>query len=589
MNKISYHSEERLLWNTRGYPYFAAQRRTMKFWTTLIIVVFFFTRIASAQQSSYPQQYFRHPLNIPMQLVANFGEIRTNHWHMGLDIRTQQKVNLPVYAAAAGYVSRVSIEPGGFGQAIYIDHPNGYTTVYAHLNAFFPALAFYVKQRQYEAQSWKINIVLPPGLFPLQKGDFIAYSGSTGASEGPHVHFEIRDTKTENCLNPLLFGFPIPDGVPPTINRLAVYDRSQSTYSNPPRLLPLKRSGGAYAAGTVRVSSRRISFAVGATDRFTATPNPNGIYSAQTFIDGREVSAFFLDDISYNDTRYINAQLDFPYKSRGGGALQHITPLPGANTVAYDLKGSDGVITLNDEQPHEVQIRVRDAAQNLSTITLTVQYDPSMEKRIIGWGPQVFYPNEVNIFEGDGFEVFTTEKTIYDTVNIAFAAKPATAGSASSAFGFLSSAIPAHDSFTVRIRATDIASADQQHVVILNTWGSRKYLSRAIAQRGGWYAAKFRQFGSFQAFVDTVPPHINNPPLNLASVSRIVFTPTDNFDVIRNFRAEVDGQWLRFSNDKGKSWIYAFDEKFPKGAHVLKVTVEDEAGNITVKEWNVNR
>src|SRR5207249_2686408 len=157
-----------------------------------------------------------------MQLVANFGEIRTNHWHMGLDIRTQQRVNLPVYAAADGYVARVVVEPMGFGQAIYIHHPNGYTTLYAHLNAFFPALQQYVKEQQYAEESWKIDLEFSPNQFAVRQSDFIALSGSMGASAGPHVHFEIRDTKTDKVLNPLLFGFPIRDEVPPTVYRLAL-------------------------------------------------------------------------------------------------------------------------------------------------------------------------------------------------------------------------------------------------------------------------------------------------------------------------------------------------------------------------------
>src|SRR5690349_24687076 len=129
----------------------------MKSGFVLILTVFFFTQNILSQTNTYPRNYFRHPLNIPMQLVANFGEIRTNHWHMGLDIRTQQRVNLPVYAAADGFVARVSVEPGGFGQAIYIQHPNGYTTLYGHLNAFYPALAAYVKQKQYEKESWAVD------------------------------------------------------------------------------------------------------------------------------------------------------------------------------------------------------------------------------------------------------------------------------------------------------------------------------------------------------------------------------------------------------------------------------------------------
>ena len=189
--------------------------------------------ICTAQ--TYPQNYFRNPLNIPMELVANMGEIRSNHWHMGLDIRTQRRENLPVHAAADGYIARVLVEPGGFGQAIYINHPNGLTTLYAHLNSFFPALAQYVKQQQYARESWKVNLHLPPDLFPVKKGQLIALSGNTGGSQGPHVHFEIRDTQTEKCLNPLLFNFPVADAVAPSILRLALYDRNKSTYSQTPQ------------------------------------------------------------------------------------------------------------------------------------------------------------------------------------------------------------------------------------------------------------------------------------------------------------------------------------------------------------------
>ncbi len=139
-----------------------------------------------------PRGYFRDPLAVPMSLAANFGELRPNHYHMGLDIRTQHRENLPVFAAADGYVARVSVEPAGFGQAIYICHPNGYTTVYGHLNQFFPALAAYVRDQQYRRQSWAVSLTLPPNQFRVKKGDFIAYSGNTGGSQGPHLHFEIR-------------------------------------------------------------------------------------------------------------------------------------------------------------------------------------------------------------------------------------------------------------------------------------------------------------------------------------------------------------------------------------------------------------
>jgi hypothetical protein len=560
----------------------------MKNISVAVICVLFFSRIGVAQQKNYPQNYFRHPLNIPMQLVANFGEIRSNHWHMGLDIRTQHKVNLPVYAAADGYVSRISVEPGGFGQAIYIQHPNGFTTVYGHLNAFFPALAAYIKQQQYIQQSWSVNLVLQPEQFPVTKGMFIASSGSTGASEGPHVHFEIRDNETENCLNPLLFRFPIADEVPPSIYRLFMYDRNRSTYEQTPQVLSIRRSGSTYSVPPIRSGSNSISFAVGAADHFTGSSNPNGIYSGTIFIDGEERSGFVLDNISYNDTRYINAQLDYQYKARGI-SVQHLSPLPGARTVAYHFNG-DGFIHLIDTSYHDIKIEIKDANENTSVIKIRIKYDPSLGKPYEPVIEERLLPNNVNVFETASFEVFTTEKSIYDTAIIRFtSAESRGDNSISPEFTFMNADIPAHDEVTFRIRPSiTITDSDHDHIVIRNKSGSREFIKKAVWQKD-WIAATFRQFGTFQAFIDNEPPVINQPPLRISTNSRIAFTPTDNFHSIKSFRAEVDGQWLRFSNDKGRTWIYYVDEKFPAGEHYLKVKVEDEAGNVTERIWKVRR
>jgi hypothetical protein len=551
---------------------------------------FIFSCYCEAQ--TYPQNYFRHPLDIPMQLVANFGEIRANHWHMGLDIRTQQKVNLPVFAAADGYVSRIVVEPGGFGQAIYIDHPNGYTTLYAHLNAFFPALADYVKKQQYAKQSWNIDIPIPSNLFPVKKGTFIARSGSTGGSEGPHVHFEIRDTKTGKCLNPLLFNFPIADAVAPTIYRLAMYDRNKSTYEQTPQVITLKKEGSKYKLPSelLRVGSDKISFAINAVDHFSGTLNPNGIYCAEIMIDDKPVSQFVLNNIGYDETRYINAQVDLPYKSRGGPTLQQISPLPGAMKVAYDVFNGTGIIELKDREPHNIDIEIQDANKNTSTIHFSVQYDPTLTKPYMPSPVQELVPGQVNVVELDAFELFTTESTLYDSIHVNYEmVSNKETGAVSAMHKFLTAGIPAHDLFTVRIKPDIDITADQRDkLVIKNISGSRTFVSKASWQNG-WLSARFRQFGTFQAFIDTTPPAVNAPPTNLSKTSRLVFTPRDNFNTIKSFRAEVDGKWLCFSNDKGKTWIYQFDEKFPRGAHELKLTIQDEAGNVMERTWNVRR
>ena len=197
----------------------------------LFIFIFYYYS-ATAQffpAKNYPQHYFQWPVDAKIAIVANFGELRPNHYHMGLDCRTDQKENRPVLAAASGYIAKVKIEPFGFGRCIYINHSNGLTTLYAHLNNFAPALEKYITTQQYKLKKWNVFLDIPADLFKVNKGDFIAYSGNTGGSQGPHTHFEIRDTKTDKVLNPLLFGMPITDNIAPDVLRLAVYDRSRST------------------------------------------------------------------------------------------------------------------------------------------------------------------------------------------------------------------------------------------------------------------------------------------------------------------------------------------------------------------------
>ena len=155
----------------------------------LLTYTFCLSLYSPAQPSSLPKNYFRNPLGIPMQLSANFGELRPNHWHMGLDIRTNAKENLPVYAAAEGYIAKVGIRPQSFGRFIIINHPNGLSTLYAHLNDFYPELEKYVTEQQYKQESWAVELLFTKEQFPVSKGSFIAYSGNTGGSKGPHLHF----------------------------------------------------------------------------------------------------------------------------------------------------------------------------------------------------------------------------------------------------------------------------------------------------------------------------------------------------------------------------------------------------------------
>ena len=292
-----------------------------------LLLSFLSSKSQTNGDTKYPQGYFRNPLNIPMSLSANFGELRPNHWHMGLDIRTDQKENQPVFASADGYVAHIGIRPQSFGRFIIINHPNGYSTLYAHLNEFYPALEKYVREKQTEKESWAIEIDFTEKDFKVKKGNEIAKSGNTGGSQGAHLHFEIRETKTGRSLNPLLFGMPLQDDVAPTLLKLAMYDRSVSTYEQTPKIFYLKRTDSGYIIPkmpVLKTGFKTLSFAIQAVDKFTGSQNGNGIYTARIFKDEEPIAEFILDEIDYSETEYVNAQIDYRYYKAGKGYFQHI-------------------------------------------------------------------------------------------------------------------------------------------------------------------------------------------------------------------------------------------------------------------------
>jgi len=262
--------------------------------------------------------------------------------------------------------------------------------------------------------------------------------------------------------------------------------------------------------------------------------------------------------------------------------------LPGDRSDVYTLT-SDGVLRFEDDQTHKVRIEVRDAKLNLSVMEFSVKYEP-VQTASYTEPTDVLLPEQVNVFESESFEVFTSEFSVYDTVKMVHSLNNAAVAKAVSALNvFCSASIPTHDSVLVRIKPSVlIAPEDRNKIVIKSIAGTRTVVEKAEWQQN-WLAAKFRQFGSFQAFVDDEPPTVNTPPTDLTRATRLVFNAKDNFKAIKRFRVEVDGQWLRFTNDKGLAHIYVFDEKFPRGEHELKVIVEDEAGNVTEKVWTVRR
>ena len=559
----------------------------------LILLLFSFlnTESQAIVGSPYPQGYFANPLGIPMSLSANFGELRTNHWHMGLDLRTEKRENYPVYASADGYVAHIGIRASSFGRFIIINHPNGYSTLYAHLNRFYPELEKYVRQKQTEKESWPIELDFSENDFKIKKGFEIGKSGNTGGSQGPHLHFEIRDTETGRSLNPLLFGMPLKDDVPPTLLKLAMYDRRISTYDQTPKLFSLKKTDSGYIIPklpVLRTGFNTVSFAIQAVDRFNGSQNPNGIYRANILKDDKPIAEFVLDQIDYAESEYINAQIDYRFYKAGKGYLQHISPLPTKEKPVNRVYNDDGIIHLDDTLLHTINIQVGDAYDNFSILSFQLQYkadlDISTSSNKAGYN---FVPAQVNIFERTDFEAYLPEACIYDTIRQVYSRTISTLPDAVSALHQLTdNSYPIHEEMIVKIKPTVPIKPEWRNKIVIQRNAGNAMLKPIW--EGEWLTAKTGAFGSFIALVDLTAPQLNSPgkgdTINLSPASRIVFTPIDNSG-IKSFHAELDSKWLMFTNDKGRSWIYNFDEHCPYGVHHLKVRVEDIVGNVTEKTW----
>ena len=569
---------------------------------SLLLVLFICFTIAGRGQlfapENYPGGYFRSPLDIPISLAGNFGELRPNHYHMGFDLKTDHRENLPVHAAADGYIAKVKIEPGGFGRAIYINHPNGYTTVYGHLNAFIPALDAWLKDQQYKKESWRVFLDLPPTLFPAKKGDLIAYSGNTGGSQGPHVHFEIRKTDDDVNRNPMLFGFPLADNTKPTVSRLAVYDRRLSLYEQSPRLIPIKKTADGYTSlvPVITVGSPKISFAISASDTHSGSTNPNGIFEADIYDNEKPVTGFRMDKISYNSTRNLNAHIDYKTRAGGGPFLQQLFQLPGYLNGIYRVAGGDGAIDISDGAVHNIKIAVKDGYDNTTILVTKIKYSGTPSPLTAQAG-KMFYPFMLDGVENTDCEFYIGEHCLYDSVHIVYKRTAAAAANIVSGVHSIGAAyIPLQDSMTVRIKPLIALDADKRSHIVMQRFAGNKQHKQEVQKvdwQKGWAAARFRDMGSFQLVLDETPPVIVpvgfTDGANMSKATRLVFIIKDNLDEFKNFRAELDGKWLRFTNDKGRSFIYIFDEQCAPGAHSLKVSAEDEAGNSAAKIFSFTR
>ncbi|MHB1920693.1 MAG: M23 family metallopeptidase [Chitinophagaceae bacterium] len=562
--------------------------------------IFFSPVLGSAQSlpvAHYPQHYFRDPLDIPIVLAGNFGELRPNHFHSGIDIKTQGHINMAVHAAADGYISRVAVSDSGFGHVIYITHPNGYTTVYGHLNHFFPKLEAYVKSHQYEEKTWEIDLEIPPGLFPVKKGEFIAWSGDTGASLAPHVHFEIRNTRTGHPLNPMLFGFKILDHIPPAIYRLALYDRDKSIYEQHPLQFQVRGETGATTLYTrlIHCPFNHVGFGVDAIDHQNGTHNTYGIYEEILQVDGRPNIAFQLDNIGYDQTRFVNAHTDYRTRHLGGPFYELLFSLPGNQLPIYhDLQG-DGTVDLSNGAIHHITIEVKDAFDNTSTLHFDLQEDTSSLQSIPSAPCKIpmFYDSR-DIFDTTGVHFYLHQGTLYDQICFHYEEIPNPSPlDYSELFHLNSAAIPLQQPYTLFIQPNRAIPYHLRDKMVIVREGLGVKEVQPAFWEGNWLKANFWNFGDFTLQTDDTPPFIiplfKRGKTNFSTSTQMNFRIGDQLSGIGNYEAELDGKWLMFGRYHGAMIYYRFDQHCPKGDHHLVLTVTDRSGNHATFAMNFTR
>lgn len=558
-------------------------------YSVVIFIVFGLTiQLVNAQyfpSKIYPTNYFGNPLGIPMQLSGNFGELRKEHFHMGLDLRTNQKENLPVYASASGYISRIKIERFGYGRAIYIKHNNGYTTVYAHLNNFYDTLNKLVVEKQYKEQQWEQDIAFAPNQFVVTKGQFIAFSGNTGGSQGPHLHFEIRDENDIN-QNPLLFNFNIPDTKPPAFERLYFYDRNITTFESSPNEINLLKNklGTRVKDSVVLVNSNKISFGISAQDITNTSPFKFGIFQAEVWVDSALAFAFKLNDFAYENSRYINACTDYVENYKTGKNIQHLSKLPGNALNIFASNTSNGVIELNDTLPKLVEIIIKDAVGNSSNLSFLLQKKDTVVQQITIIPDTLLLPNTANKYSKNNLQLEFNNAAFYDTLplQIQYATHPIKAMVLSNQYT-INPQLPVHNNYEIALKLLQPIAENLQAKTLMVLKNKNSTYTQIPIWKNDTAVASFNKFGFVELLMDTVPPTIkpiawhNNFTFN--NQTQIVVEVKDAVSEIEHYSAELDGSWLMFRR-KNDLFIYDFDERCALGNHSLKIKATDAVGNI---------
>ncbi len=540
-------------------------------------------------QNQYPKDYFRSPLDIPLQLSGNFGELRPNHIHSGFDFKTQQKEGLYVYAAADGYISRIKISQAGYGKAIYITHPNGYTSVYGHLKSGFGEIEKYIKNQQYKAKSYEMEVLPTSNDLIVHKGDLIALSGNTGGSDGPHLHFEIRDTQSEKIINPMYFGFDdlLLDTKRPQITSLWIYPIEENTIVNQskrPIFLSLtQQEDGSFISEKV-MAQGNIGFGITSIDFDNVSWNANGIFSVKTFLNGKPDFGYQFDTFSFDETRYVNALIDYTRYKKLGQRVQKLFMKNNYPLSLIQLGESNGIINVTSNISQTYRIQVSDFAGNSTEIFIPIQYSslPEKIKQAPVTSKYLVKVKKDNIFAMENVTVTIPAHTFLDDFYLNFDVKQRK-------LNLHEDIVPAFSNFQITFEDSLATDNDREKMFIGLFYDKKTHFYNTKKFKNS-FSIYTKYLGEYKLIKDSIPPKLkiakNIAGKWISNQKEIEFTVVDDLSGIKTYDGYLNGKWILLEYEsKTNQLIHQFaDGIVDEGQNDLKVVVTDNVGNSTIFE-----
>ncbi len=551
----------------------------------LALIIFSFS---FGYSQTIDKDYFRLPVNIPIRLAGNYGEIRTNHFHSGIDIKVPF-IGLPLYAAADGYISRIRKSADGYGNSLYITHPNGLRTVYGHMHKFRDDIETYAKNIEYKKNQFEITVYPDSSLFKVKKGDLIGYAGSSGRSYGPHVHFEIREADKDIPLNPELFNFKIKDNIKPRIFFAELVPLNKNSSINgkfkKEQFKTYYKKGFYYIPKTINTKGN-FGIAVFANDYMNTARNTQGIYSVKMFADDTLLFSYNLNKISFYDTRYVNSFIDYAERQLTKKNFQKLWKDPGNKLKIYEVTKNSGILNFTDNKIHNIKIQFTDCYNNTSFLYLKIRGNKA--EKITDENSNKFYYNKDNYFVKPDFRVSIKKGTLYTNTDIKFNTYPKKDNLYSDIYELNSYLVPAHENIYYAIKPKNLPKNLISKAMLVNISQNGTYYAIGGTFVNGFIAGKCKCFGKFAVAADTTPPNIEllNPQIdnNYSENSKISLKITDNLSGIKNYKATIDKKNIIFEYDKKNNKIsYFFDNHIQyKINHKLEIEVTDKKNNKSV-------